>query len=93
MYYYLFSVQTSWTHVNTDLGPNGASSTLMNIGDEPDFLIPYLYSFINKNYQTVSHVQMLIDQYFSAGLDGIPGTFLVLVLIFIFCEIYSYCIS
>ena len=66
--------------MDTDLGPNGASSTLMNIGDEPDFLIPYLYNFINKNYQTVSHVQMLIDQYFSAGLDGIPGMFLVLVL-------------
>ena len=45
----------------------------MNIGDEPDFLTPWLYNFINKSYKTVERVRGLVDGNFNDGPQGIPG--------------------
>ncbi|KAL6240098.1 hypothetical protein BDW75DRAFT_235927 [Aspergillus navahoensis] len=56
------------------LGPNGAGiTTLMNIGNEPDFATPYLYNYINKQYKSVQRTRELADQYFHDTPSGIPG--------------------
>ena len=48
-----------------DLGVNGASiTTIMNIGNEPDFPTPYLYNYINKQYKSVNKSRALANQYF-----------------------------
>ncbi|KAL4931249.1 uncharacterized protein BDV17DRAFT_257467 [Aspergillus undulatus] len=56
------------------LGPNGAGiTTLMNIGNEPDFATPYLYHYINKQYKSVQRTRELAYQYFKDAAYGIPG--------------------
>ncbi|KAL4765477.1 uncharacterized protein BDW70DRAFT_155962 [Aspergillus foveolatus] len=56
------------------LGPNGAGiTTLMNIGNEPDFATPYLYNYINKQYKSVQRTRELANQYFHDTSYGIPG--------------------
>ncbi|KAL2835019.1 glycosyl hydrolase family 92-domain-containing protein [Aspergillus cavernicola] len=56
------------------LGPNGAGiSTLMNIGNEPDFATPYLYNYINKQYKSVLQSRQLAYQYFRNTNNGLPG--------------------
>ncbi|RDW86774.1 uncharacterized protein DSM5745_03416 [Aspergillus mulundensis] len=56
------------------LGPNGAGiTTLMNIGNEPDFATPYLYNYINKQCKSVQRTKELAYQYFHDGPSGIPG--------------------
>ncbi|KAL9049807.1 MAG: hypothetical protein Q9162_007015 [Coniocarpon cinnabarinum] len=66
---YMFQPNTT----TASLGPNGATTTLMNIGDEPDFLTPYLYHFIQKSHKSVSRVHQLFQDNFNAGLQGVPG--------------------
>ena len=44
----------------------------MNIGDKPDFLIPWSYSFIDKSWKTAERVRKLVDDNFNDGLQGIP---------------------
>ncbi|KAL3496950.1 glycosyl hydrolase family 92-domain-containing protein [Aspergillus germanicus] len=57
-----------------ELGPNGAGiTTLMNIGNEPDFATPYLYNYINKQYKSVQRSRELAYQYFHDATNGIPG--------------------
>ncbi|CAL5866270.1 uncharacterized protein PFLUO_LOCUS477 [Penicillium psychrofluorescens] len=57
-----------------NLGANGAGiSTLMNIGNEPDFATPYLYNYINKQYKSVQQSRGLGYQYFKDAAYGIPG--------------------
>ncbi|KAL2839080.1 glycosyl hydrolase family 92-domain-containing protein [Aspergillus pseudoustus] len=56
------------------LGPNGAGiTTLMNIGNEPDFATPYLYNYINKQYKSVQRSRDLAYQYFHDASNGLPG--------------------
>ncbi|KAL2838781.1 glycosyl hydrolase family 92-domain-containing protein [Aspergillus pseudodeflectus] len=56
------------------LGPNGAGiTTLMNIGNEPDFATPYLYNYINKQYKSVQRSRELAYQYFHDAPNGLPG--------------------
>ncbi|KAL4921840.1 glycosyl hydrolase family 92-domain-containing protein [Aspergillus aurantiobrunneus] len=56
------------------LGPNGAGiTTLMNIGNEPDFATPYLYHYINKQYKSVQRSRELAYQYFHDAPYGVPG--------------------
>ncbi|GAB1208799.1 hypothetical protein APSETT445_007561 [Aspergillus pseudonomiae] len=46
-----------------DLGPNGAGiTTLINIGNEPDFATPYLYNYINKQAKSVQRSRSLGSQ-------------------------------
>ncbi|KAJ5549124.1 hypothetical protein N7513_006358 [Penicillium frequentans] len=57
-----------------DLGDNGAGiTTLMNIGNEPDFATPYLYNYINKQYKSVAQSRSLANEYFKDAAYGIPG--------------------
>ncbi|CAI7577048.1 unnamed protein product [Penicillium glandicola] len=57
-----------------DLGANGAGiTTLMNIGNEPDFATPYLYNYINNQAKSVHQSRSLATQYFKDTAYGIPG--------------------
>ncbi|GIJ87566.1 hypothetical protein Asppvi_006476 [Aspergillus pseudoviridinutans] len=57
-----------------DLGANGAGiTTLMNIGNEPDFATPYLYNYINKQAKSVQISRSLGLQYFQDAPYGVPG--------------------
>ncbi|KAL4779572.1 glycosyl hydrolase family 92-domain-containing protein [Aspergillus varians] len=56
------------------VGPNGAGiTTLMNIGNEPDFATPYLYHYINKQHKSVQRSRDLANEYFHDAAYGIPG--------------------
>ncbi|KAJ9396215.1 CAZyme family GH92 [Paecilomyces variotii] len=56
------------------LGANGAGiTTLMNIGNEPDFATPYLYHYISKQAKSVQQSRSLANQYFKDAPYGIPG--------------------
>lgn len=57
-----------------DLSANGAGITsLMNIGNEPDFATPYLYNYLNKQAKSVNNTRVLANQYFHNALYGVPG--------------------
>lgn len=67
---YIFQPNTS----QQDLGANGAGiTTLMNIGNEPDFATPYLYNYINKQYKSVQRSRALANEYFHNANYGVPG--------------------
>jgi putative alpha-1,2-mannosidase len=56
---YIFKPNTS----QTDLGANGLGiTTIMNIGNEPDFATPYLYHYINKQWKSVNQSRALARQ-------------------------------
>jgi len=57
-----------------DLSANGAGITsLLNIGNEPDFATMYEYSYLNKQYKSVQASRSLANQYFHDDLYGVPG--------------------
>ncbi|KAL1872506.1 hypothetical protein Plec18167_006624 [Paecilomyces lecythidis] len=57
-----------------NLGANGAGiTTLINIGNEPDFATPYLYNYINKQAKSVQQSRSLAKQYFKDAPYGVPG--------------------
>ncbi|KAK7749665.1 hypothetical protein SLS53_000243 [Cytospora paraplurivora] len=57
-----------------DRRENGAGiTTIMNIGNEPDFATPYLYNYLNKQYKSVNQTRALANQYFHDALYGVPG--------------------
>jgi len=46
-----------------DLGANGAGiTTIMNIGNEPDFATPYEYHYLNKQAKSVQRSRELSNQ-------------------------------
>ncbi len=44
-----------------------------SMGNEPSFLIPYLYDYLGEPWKTQKHVRMLLDTWFTDTLLGIPG--------------------
>ncbi|KAI2838417.1 CAZyme family GH92 [Aspergillus niger] len=57
-----------------NLGANGAGiTTIINIGNEPDFATPYLYNYINKQAKSVEKSRNLGYQYFRDDAYGVPG--------------------
>ncbi|KAK8031392.1 glycoside hydrolase family 92 protein [Apiospora arundinis] len=67
---YIFQPNTS----EQDLSANGAAiTTIMNIGNEPDFATPYLYNYLNKQWKSVNQSRQLANQYFHDALYGVPG--------------------
>ncbi|KAL1605326.1 hypothetical protein SLS60_004874 [Paraconiothyrium brasiliense] len=67
---YIFLPNTS----QTNLGANGVGITsIMNIGNEPDFATPYLYNYINKQWKSVNQSRALGNQYFRNAPFGVPG--------------------
>lgn len=56
---YIFLPNTS----QTNLGANNVGITsIMNIGNEPDFATPYLYNYINKQWKSVNQSRALGNQ-------------------------------
>jgi len=56
---YIFQPNT----VQQDLGANGAGITsIMNIGNEPDFATPYEYHYLNKQAKSVRRSRELSNQ-------------------------------
>ncbi|CAI6339293.1 unnamed protein product [Periconia digitata] len=67
---YIFQPNTS----QTNLGANGLGiTTIMNIGNEPDFATPYLYNYINKQWKSVNQSRALARQFFKNAPFGVPG--------------------
>jgi putative alpha-1,2-mannosidase len=56
---YIFQPNTS----QQDLGANGAGITsIMNIGNEPDFATPYEYHYLNKQAKSVQRTRELANE-------------------------------
>jgi predicted alpha-1,2-mannosidase len=67
---YIFKPHTS----EQDLGANGAGiTTIMNIGNEPDFATPYEYHYINKQWKSVRQTRELANEFFHDANYGVPG--------------------
>ncbi|KAI1815686.1 glycoside hydrolase family 92 protein [Poronia punctata] len=67
---YMFLPNTS----QANLGANGAGITsIMNIGNEPDFATPYHYNYLNKQHKSVNQSRSLANLYFSDTMRGVPG--------------------
>ncbi|KAK5096204.1 hypothetical protein LTS08_007810 [Lithohypha guttulata] len=67
---YIFQPNTS----QQNLGANGAGiTTIMNIGNEPDFATPYLYNYLGKQHKSVQRSRALANQYFHNAKYGVPG--------------------
>lgn len=46
---------------------------IADVGNEPSFLTPYLYNYINKNHKTVATTRYIIHTKFGSGVKGLPG--------------------
>lgn len=67
---YIFTPNTS----EQNLGANGAGiTTIMNIGNEPDFATPYEYHYINKQCKSVRQTRQLANEFFHDANYGVPG--------------------
>lgn len=44
-----------------------------DIGNEPSFLTPYLYNFVNAQHKTVELVRYLVNTKYAPGPAGLPG--------------------
>lgn len=49
------------------------SEDIIDIGNEPSFLTPYLYNFVNENHKTVDTIRYLINTKFSTGTKSLAG--------------------
>ncbi|KAF2169680.1 glycoside hydrolase family 92 protein [Zasmidium cellare ATCC 36951] len=57
-----------------NLGVNGAGiDTIMNIGNEPDFAVPYLYHYLNASWKSVHAARNLAETRFNTTAQGLPG--------------------
>ncbi|KIW43590.1 uncharacterized protein PV06_04677 [Exophiala oligosperma] len=67
---YIFRPNTS----QQNLGANGAGiTTIMNIGNEPDFATPYLYHYVNKQHKSAQQSRSLANEFFHNSDYGVPG--------------------
>lgn len=48
-------------------------SDVADIGNEPSFLTPYLYNYVNQHHKTVELIRYLINTKFSVGPKALPG--------------------
>jgi putative alpha-1,2-mannosidase len=47
---------------------------LYDMGNEPNMGYPYLFNFVRgEEWRTQKHVRNIINTYFGAGPDGLPG--------------------
>ncbi len=54
--------------------PDSTSMTgQFSMGNEPSFAIPYLYNRLGAPWKTQKRIRMLLDSFFPATLQGIPG--------------------
>ncbi|KAI8956480.1 glycoside hydrolase family 92 protein [Daldinia sp. FL1419] len=58
----------------SDVGGNGAGTTIYNPGNEPSFMTPFLYNYFQKRqHKSVQRSREVIDQFYNTGRSGIPG--------------------
>ncbi|PHH83519.1 hypothetical protein CDD82_70 [Ophiocordyceps australis] len=48
-------------------------NTLFNPGNEPSFMTPYLYSYVNRQDLSVKRSRFVAKSYYAARPDGLPG--------------------
>ncbi|KAI5954212.1 hypothetical protein KGF54_001987 [Candida jiufengensis] len=48
-------------------------SKIADVGNEPSFLTPFLFNFVNQQYKTSELVNYILTQNFGSGVDGLPG--------------------
>ncbi|PHH66804.1 hypothetical protein CDD81_5936 [Ophiocordyceps australis] len=48
-------------------------STLFNPGNEPSFMTPYLYNYVNRQDLSVKRSRFVAKSYYAARPDGLPG--------------------
>ena len=46
---------------------------MCQISNEPSFLIPVLYNYIDRQDKSAEYVRLIMDEMFSDGRDGLPG--------------------
>lgn len=57
-----------------DQGNNGIGDMIYNPGNEPSFMTPFLYNYVNgKQWKSVMRSKAIIDEFYHAGSSGIPG--------------------
>ncbi|KAM9880892.1 glycosyl hydrolase [Verticillium dahliae] len=57
-----------------DQGNNGIGSMIYNPGNEPSFMTPFLYNYIQrKQWKSVMRSRAIVDEFYHAGSSGIPG--------------------
>jgi putative alpha-1,2-mannosidase len=67
---YIFFPHTS----GVDLGVNGLGiTTIFNVANEPDFGLPYLYNYLNKQWKSVERSRQLANSFYRNTSSGIPG--------------------
>ena len=44
-----------------------------SMGNEPSFAIPYIYNHLGAPWKTQKRIRMLLDSFFTTGVQGIPG--------------------
>lgn len=63
--------QTFITRLDDMFGLKGHSYA--DIGNEPSFLTPYLYNYVNAQSKTVETLRYIINHLYSTGASGLPG--------------------
>ncbi|SSD58621.1 related to putative alpha-1,2-mannosidase [Saccharomycodes ludwigii] len=48
-------------------------TAIADIGNEPSFLTPYLYNFVNFNDRTSETIDYIVNNKFKLGINGLPG--------------------
>lgn len=57
-----------------DQGNNGIGSMIYNPGNEPSFMTPFLYNYVNgTQWKSVMRGKAILDEFYHAGSSGIPG--------------------
>ncbi|KAI5962556.1 uncharacterized protein KGF55_003632 [Candida pseudojiufengensis] len=46
---------------------------IADVGNEPSFLTPFLFNFVNKQYKTSELVNYILNNDFKLGVNGLPG--------------------
>ncbi|KAI1798496.1 glycoside hydrolase family 92 protein [Daldinia bambusicola] len=58
----------------SNVGGNGAGTTIYNPGNEPSFMTPFLYNYFPKRqHKSVQRSREVVDQFYHTGPSGIPG--------------------
>ncbi|KAI0108118.1 glycoside hydrolase family 92 protein [Daldinia grandis] len=58
----------------SNVGGNGAGTTIYNPGNEPSFMTPFLYNYFPKRqHKSVQRSREVVDQFYNTGPSGIPG--------------------
>jgi putative alpha-1,2-mannosidase len=58
----------------SDQGGNSAGTTIINPGNEPSFMTPFLYNYVaQRQHKSVQRSRDTVNTYYNNGRSGIPG--------------------